>query len=102
MTYRHDDNTYTNAHMGEGKADMVQTQTREMFERFDFERFDDAPRTPTRTTVVETIGSVLIAAIFGLMLAWVGINWVTGCGETFITYTGERIHGECVFMPWRD
>ena len=97
MTYRHDDNTYTNAHMGEGKADMVQTQTRELLKRF-----DAAPRTPTRTTVVETIGNILIAAIFGLMLAWVGINWVTGCGETFITYTGERIHGECVFMPWRD
>lgn len=88
MTHRHDDdNIYPN----------VQTQTRELLKRF-----DDAPRTPTRTTVVETIGSVLIAAIFGLMLAWVGINWVTGCGETFITYTGERIHGECVFMPWRD
>ena len=87
MTHRHDDNTYTNS----------QPQTRELLKRF-----DAAPRTPTRTTVVETIGSVLIAAIFGLMLAWVGINWVTGCGETFITYTGERIHGECVFMPWRD
>jgi hypothetical protein len=88
MTHRHDDdNIYPN----------VQTQTRELLKRF-----DAAPRTPTRTTVVETIGSVLIAAIFGLMLAWVGINWVTGCGETFITYTGERIHGECVFMPWRD
>lgn len=88
MTHRHDDdNIYPN----------VQTQTRELLKRF-----DAAPRTTTRTTVVETIGSILIAAIFGLMLAWVGINWVTGCGETFITYTGERIHGECVFMPWRD
>lgn len=88
MTHRHDDdNIYPN----------VQTQTRELLKRF-----DAAPRTPTRTTVVETIGNILIAAIFGLMLAWVGINWVTGCGETFITYTGERIHGECVFMPWRD
>ena len=88
MTHRHDDdNIYPN----------VQTQTRELLKRF-----DAAPRTPTRTTVVETIGSVLIAAIFGLMFTWVGINWVTGCGETFITYTGERIHGECVFMPWRD
>ena len=88
MTHRHDDdNIYPN----------VQTQTRELLKRF-----DAAPRTPTRTTVVETIGNILIAAIFGLMLAWVGINGVTGCGETFITYTGERIHGECVFMPWRD
>lgn len=88
MTHRHDDdNIYPN----------VQTQTRELLKRF-----DAAPRTPTRTTVVETIGNILIAAILGLMFAWVGINWVTGCGETFITYTGERIHGECVFMPWRD
>ena len=90
MTYRHDDNTYTNAHMGEGKADIVlKALEREIKQR-------------RRERIVETIGSVLIAAILGLMLAWVGINWVTGCGETFITYTGERIHGECVFMPWRD
>ena len=63
-------------------------------------RHDDD--TNLRQRVVETIGNILIAAILGLMFAWVGINWVTGCGETFITYTGERIHGECVFMPWRD
>ena len=87
MSHRHDDDTYPN----------VQPQTRELLERF-----DAAPRTPTRTTVAEIIGNILIAAIFSLMLAWTGINWVTGCGETFITYTGERIHGECVFMPWRD
>ena len=60
MTHRHDDdNIYPN----------VQTQTRELLKRF-----DAAPRTPTRTTVVETIGNILIAAILGLMFAWVGIN----------------------------
>jgi len=90
MTYRHDDTTYTNAHMGEGKADIVlKALEREIKRR-------------RRERIVETIGSVLITAILGLMFAWVGINWVTGCGETFITYTGERIAGECVLMPWRD
>ena len=40
--------------------------------------------------------------IFAFFFAWVLINWVSGCGETFVTYTGERIHGECILMPWRD
>jgi len=55
-----------------------------------------------RERIVDAIGSVFIAVVLGLMFTWVGINWVTGCGETFITYTGATIEGECVFMPWRD
>jgi hypothetical protein len=93
MTYRHDDTTYTNAHMGEGKADLTSNILNALEREVKRRR---------RERIVETIGSVLITAILGLMFAWVGINWVTGCGETFITYTGERIAGECVLMPWRD
>ena len=48
--------------------------------------------------VTTALAVVCVSAIF----AWVLVNWVTGCGETFITYTGERIQGECVLMPWRD
>ena len=48
--------------------------------------------------VATMVAFVCVSAIIALVL----VNWLTGCGETFITYTGERIQGECVFMPWRD
>lgn len=55
-----------------------------------------------RARVIDAILGFLVTVLIALMFAWVGINWVTGCGETFITYTGAVIEGECVLMPWRD
>lgn len=52
--------------------------------------------------VVEFIAGALAMVLIAAMFAWVLINWVTGCGETWVTYTGDRIHGECVLMPWKD
>ena len=86
MTYRHDDNTYTNAHMGEGKAAMVQTQTRDTV--------------ALRIRITEVLGTVALGAITGLLIAWVGINAVIGCGETTRTIDGTYIKGECVLVPW--
>jgi hypothetical protein len=53
----------------------------------------------TRTTVAEVIGQIAMGAIFGLVFAWVLINWISGCGEIIYTATGA-IPGECIFMPW--
>ncbi len=53
----------------------------------------------TRTTVAEVIGQIAMGAIFGLVFAWVLINWISGCGEVIYTATGA-IPGECIFMPW--
>lgn len=51
-----------------------------------------------------TITEALIGFVCGLacmlMFAWVAINWLTGCGESFVTYGGEYIEGVCVFVPW--
>ena len=52
--------------------------------------------------VVEFIAGSLAMVLIAAMFTWVLINWVTGCGETWVTYAGDRIHGECVLMPWRD
>jgi hypothetical protein len=54
---------------------------------------------PPRTTVAEVIGQIALGAIFGLVFAWVLINWISGCGEIIYTATGA-IPGECIFMPW--
>jgi len=61
-----------------------------------------------RERIAEIIADLFALALKAAMLvliayfiAWVGINWLTGCGETFITYTGERIAGECIpFAVW--
>jgi hypothetical protein len=53
----------------------------------------------TRTTVAEVIGQIAMGAIFGLVFAWVLVNWISGCGEIIYTATGA-IPGECIFMPW--
>lgn len=52
--------------------------------------------------IVHHIITAIAVVLMGAFMAWVLVNWVTGCGETWITYTGERIEGECVLMPWRD
>lgn len=57
-----------------------------------------------RNLAAEAIALALkgvVLVLIAYFITWVGINWVTGCGETFITYTGERIAGECVpFLVW--
>lgn len=54
-----------------------------------------------RRRVAEAIGGILATALTGALIAWVLVNWVTGCGEVFHTVDGT-IMGECVLMPWRD
>lgn len=44
---------------------------------------------------------LLVSAIFALAFLWVLVNWAGGCGETYVTSTGERIEGDCALMPWR-
>jgi hypothetical protein len=44
----------------------------------------------------EILLSTLFSALFAMLMVWVLVNWVTGCGETFPTANGSRIAGECV------
>ena len=53
-----------------------------------------------RIRITEVLGTVAMGAITGLLIAWLGINWITGCGETTRTITGKYIKGECVLVPW--
>jgi hypothetical protein len=52
--------------------------------------------------VAEVIGQIAMGAIMGILIAWLGINWITGCGETTRTVDGIYIKGECVLVPWVD
>ena len=53
-----------------------------------------------RIRLTEVLGTVALGAITGLLIAWLGINWITGCGETTRTITGNYLKGECVLVPW--
>lgn len=54
--------------------------------------------------VVETVATTLIHALaimfMSALFAWVIVNWMAGCGETFQTSQGVYERGECVMVPW--
>ena len=46
------------------------------------------------------IKNTALGALYGLLIAWVVINWVIGCGEFTRTVDGQILHGKCVLVPW--
>ena len=51
---------------------------------------------------IEIVGEIVVCAIVGSLFAWLGINWLMGCGEAFPTADGSYIMGECLpLAPWR-
>lgn len=66
------------------------------------ERQRERERLERRTRILAAIGYTIAIAATVFVFVLIGMNWATGCGETFVTYSGERAHGECVLMPWRD
>lgn len=58
-------------------------------------------RRRTSTWVENTLGAVCMGA-FGFFFAWILINWLMGCGESFPQADGTRVMGECLsILPWR-
>jgi hypothetical protein len=47
------------------------------------------------TLFVTAIATLLMVALFAVML----IEWMAGCGETYIDAKGVRHQYECVFIP---
>ena len=55
----------------------------------------------TSTWVENTLGAVATAAL-GFFFAWLILNWLMGCGESFPQADGSRVMGECLsILPWR-
>ena len=52
--------------------------------------------------ITRIISVTFVGACFGLLVAWLGINAITGCGEVTRTVDGTYIKGECVMVPWVD
>ena len=54
------------------------------------------------TTWVENVLGAVCTAAFGFFFAWLIINWLLGCGESFPMADGSRMMGECLsILPWR-
>lgn len=52
--------------------------------------------------IARIIALTLAGGFSGLLVAWLGINAITGCGEVTRTMDGTYIKGECVMVPWVD
>jgi len=44
--------------------------------------------------------NILISLGLGVLLAWLLINFMLGCGDVYHTSDGRLIAGECVSKPW--
>ena len=64
----------------------------------------ESRRAARRATIYQlvwvTLGKALVVALAGVLIAWVLINWMMGCGETFTTIDGAIIHGECITLTF--
>jgi hypothetical protein len=49
-------------------------------------------------TILERIAYTIMAIIVMLTLALVMIEWVVGCGESYVDSAGTRHYNECVFV----
>lgn len=47
---------------------------------------------------MKILADVLIAAVFGVILAVLFAEWAAGCGETYVDSRGIRHQNECLFV----
>tara|TARA_R100000935_G_scaffold31868_1_gene52389 strand:- start:250 stop:462 length:213 start_codon:yes stop_codon:yes gene_type:complete len=59
-------------------------------------------RTDQMLELTRITGCMAMGCMIGILSAWLGINWITGCGEVTRTMDGTYIKGECVLVPWID
>ena len=48
------------------------------------------------------IGQWGASILFGLMLGWLLVNIITGCGVQYTAPNGATHLGDCVLVPWRE
>lgn len=47
---------------------------------------------------MNTLLDVLVAVVFGVILAVLFAEWAAGCGETYVDSRGIRHQHECLFI----
>ena len=53
-----------------------------------------------KVEITRIIALTFAGCFGGLLVAWLCINAITGCGEVTRTIDGTYIEGECVLVPW--
>ncbi len=51
-------------------------------------------------TITRAIALVWLGSFTGLLIAWLGINAIVGCGNVTRTVDGTYLKGQCVLVPW--
>ena len=60
-------------------------------------RIDRAVTQSNTRRLIDRLGSITLASVFGLFFAFIILNWLTGCGERFPTdAVGGYVQGECI------
>lgn len=49
--------------------------------------------------IFDFVLGVVLTVAFALLMAIVAIEWLVGCGESWVQADGSRVVGECVFIP---
>ena len=55
---------------------------------------------PTALDYVKAIGDRVLYALGGLMIGWMIVNAMMGCGDVTRTIDGTYIAGHCWLVPW--
>jgi len=55
-------------------------------------------REPLWLRCVKWLGKMLLALAFGLLMAVFLLEWMVGCGETYVDAKGERHEHQCLFI----
>lgn len=48
--------------------------------------------------VLSAIAMFVFTSLFGIFLAFMLLEWLAGCGETYVDSKGVRHANECVFL----
>lgn len=55
-------------------------------------------------TAINWLGAITSLTIVAMFFSFILINWLSGCGESFIQADGSYIQGECIYPSdlWND
>ncbi len=48
--------------------------------------------------ILATVGMFFVTGLLGLFFAFMLLEWLSGCGETYVDSKGVRHANECVFL----
>jgi hypothetical protein len=47
---------------------------------------------------LEVLATTAICVVFGVFVGVIVLEWLSGCGESWVQADGSRVMGECLFI----